>query len=59
MPQLTQYIQRKQAALQARNFNGAVTCFSKALADSPKDPQLLASLGRATGKRARLFTAVL
>lgn len=46
MTQLTPIIQRGQAALQAKNFKEAVVCFSKALENAPKDPQLLASLGQ-------------
>lgn len=39
-------MERGQAAVQQKNFAAAAECFGKALAESPKDPQIAACLGQ-------------
>lgn len=51
---MTPFMQLGQTAVQQKNFSEAVAWFTKAAADSPKDPQIMACLGQSLcwlGKR--------
>lgn len=51
---MSEFMRRGQAAIQIKNIVEAVHCFTQAVAEAPKDPQVLACLGQALcwqGKR--------
>lgn len=43
---MSQYLQLGQAAVQQKNFEQAIQWFGKALAEQPKNPQIIACLGQ-------------